>query len=1257
MLKNTFRSLRVLLFMVFVLSTGHSFAQYTVIGLNSYAGTNIYGPMTPNASSDTFFSRHAYIYPSTVLGRLQHGDTIRSIEFFKSDNNTFSGLPDFKIYIGMSASADFGAGNIHWPNRTKDTGTVLFWSGHPNSIAGNTFGFKRFEYNQSPFIFDTTLGSHLKIMVEFVQYTRQTTPVTWVYENDFSVPQFVSNNETKFISNFGKLSDSTVSSNLRKPYIRLNYPRHGTDLEVNRVYCLGRVPVLMNRADSVFARVANIGLKTVYNHTVYLEVDGVNSFLDSLVIDSLDPSEQKMIVFGSYQPKNQGVETIKVYPATDDDPTSDMDSVQRIVDYNVYSHADPFIGNAGGIGFNGSSGDFVAKFYTDSIIYLNQIKVDFALGGRPFQLGIWNENASGLPGTNIYTSDTLTSVGGTYILSVLPRVKIDSGGFFIGIRQTGTTNIAFAYQPESPVRPNAFYFAAPLGDTSWVPFSPGYDFKFNIQPRIQVANDVAVLQMNYPVSGDTIEYNQFDSIAPSARIVNYGYNDQKAPFDVICRITNQYGQQVYGDTVSITLNSNDTTTVTFDKRMSLNNYGKMYMEVFTSLYNDKVKDNDTLTAEFDIVVRFDVAVETYFDPTEGQKFELNTSRIGPVVRVVNTGASNQSNIRVTSRIRQGNQIARSQTLTTSLAGTESVILAFDSFTIPWWGDVVFETYCWGVIDSFSSNDTARVNVYVDKSYDVGIRSVTRPKAGVRYERKTQFRPYVDVRNYGVKDQDTVPVQALIMNLSGDTLYQDLTVLSVAKFSTGQALFKLFTVPDSVQTLQFQVQTLLPTDQDRSNDTIQHTFEVVTPRDLAIDSWIEPIDQRIYNSTSSFTPTVRVRNSGNYVLNNPPVVYCRFTDSKGTVLYLDSAIQESGLAIDAYDTIQFPKPFSPTLKDRYFGMIWHKWQEDGERSNDTLRMNFEISFDYSLALTSIRIPDNNAIYAYNATPIAPRFIVRNDGLKSVTTQTNFTVTINKIGGGILYQQTGVIDSIPVDQSKTISLPLAFQLNQIGTFQTTVVISNPDDDYHLDDTLRNTFTIAKNYDVAVQRIDFPTSQSVVNTAHTYSPKAIFQNLGDSSINSPFSVSFQIMNGLNMLYNQNESITLKSGESLTVHFDSSFVAPDRGTYLARAIARYGNDQEKSSDTLETSFTVVFATGVNNLVQTDLKLFPNPVQDQLMLTFISEPKRVELIDMNGKTIELTPVRYDGYYEYTTMMLSPGMYQFMVSTEQGVYVLRWMKE
>ncbi|MFT7591988.1 MAG: hypothetical protein ACI9UJ_001917, partial [bacterium] len=645
--------------------------------------------MVSRTDSNAAFSRHAYIYPASTLGDLSHGDSIRMIEFFKTNNSVYTGNPNFTMYLAMSDSADLGMGNIQsWSTEVAKSGVKKVFDGAIQTIVDGSTGYKAFSFD-SLFVFDTTQGSHLKIFVEFYQYTRQAggqIPL-WAYENNNSVPGFVSNNETKYIFGVNSAPDTTLYSQVRKPSIRIHYPRHDMNAAVNNVYCLGELALLMAPVDTIKFIVRNTGKNKLYNHPFELGIRGANSFLDTIYLDSLDVYSSMMLLSSKYEPAKKGIDTITVRSVGDPYILDDTTTFIRKISYNVLSHNNPFVTNAAfGVGFNGSSGDFIAKYYTDSN-YINQIKIGFSSSGLPFIIGIWQEDTLGLPGKEVYTSDTLTSNGGQYIQPILPKVQVHDG-YFVGIRQLSTQNIAFLYETESPIRPDVFYFTAPAGDTNWTPFSPGFDFNFDIQPRIQVAHDVAVISASNPAPLDTFEFNINDSLYPKVTVYNYGVNDQNNPFDVVCEVFNQFDKSVYRSVEVITLDAEDSLEVTFSDALSLGNYGNLRMEVYTKLSGDQAIENDTFSIDFSIYVQYDIQVESFFEPVEGTRYELNKDKVGPIVRMVNFGSLDQTNIKVTSRIRRDTMIAKSQTITIDLVGGGSQILSFDSVTIPFAGDII-----------------------------------------------------------------------------------------------------------------------------------------------------------------------------------------------------------------------------------------------------------------------------------------------------------------------------------------------------------------------------------------------------------------------------------------------------------------------------------------------------------------------------------------------------------------------------------------
>ncbi len=1219
------------------------FAQYTTIGPVTFA-SNTYGPMVSRTDSNAAYSRHAYVYPAASLGNLAHGDSIRMIEFFKTNAAVYSGNPSFKMYLAMSDTADFGIGNIKsWTTEVGKPGVKKVFDGNVQSIVDASAGYKAFHFD-SLFVFDTTQGSHLKIFVEFYQYTRQTAGQIpfWAYENDQSVLAFVSNNETKYVFGVNTAIDSTLYTQVRKPSIRIHYPRFDQNAAVNNVYCLGELALLMAPVDTIKFVVRNTGKKTLYNHPFQISITGANTFKDTVYADSLATFSSTMLFSSSYRPKNKGADSITVTSLGDPYSTDDTTLMVRNISYNVLSHNNPFVTNAGfGIGFNGSSGDFIAKYYTDSN-YINQIKIGFSSSGLPFKLGIWQEDTNGLPGKEIYTSDTLISNGGQYIQPILPKVQVREG-YFVGIRQLGTQNIAFLYEPESPVRPNAFYFTAPAGDTNWTPFSPGFDFNFDIQPRIQVAHDVSVLRIANPEALDTFEFNINDSIYPKATIFNYGAKDQNNPFDVVCEVIDQFDNVVYRSVEVITLDAEDSTVVTFSKKFSLGNYGDLRMQVYTKLSGDQASENDTLSVDFSIYVKYDIQVESFFEPISGTRYELNKDKVSPTVRMVNFGSKDQNGIRVTSRIIQDSFVAKSQTLIIDLAGGSSQILAFDSVTIPFAGEVYFEVFCWNTIDSFPVNDTARVMVTVVRSNDLGIVSVIRPRDSTVFERNEILRPYLNYRNFGLGDQDSVVVTCAISQESGNIIYTDTIIKALPKLSTIQALFREFKAPDSAQTLYFDAKTWIDGDQDTTNDKVRTKFFIKTKTDLALKTIAHPVKDSLYLLGDTIRPSVQVQNTGNNVVPGTAELFFIIQNSTGSIVYRDSTTLSSALAIDATKWLSFAPFGILNIKDAYNATCFVRLTTDGERGNDTLRTNFNASLSNSVAAIEILSPEMNQVYQLNRDTVYPVFTIANTGVNDLSNPVYYTFTL-KTNGNTVYTLNDSATTLASESSTTIN-GTRFIPTATGNYTANLIIQNADDEVLTDNAITHVFHVSLQNDVSPIRFLYPEIDSLVYANRMYAPKASFKNLGDSAQSEEFSVSYLIdFEGSNK-YNSNKNITLDSGENRTVVFDSTFNPKIPGLYQMMVISRLGSDQVKSNDTLFGSFVVDFHSSVENLTLYGVQVYPNPAHDWIQVEVVDNTLTgIALYDAAGRLVSNKQLQSSANVTLDVQDLQSGMYWLQIS-------------
>jgi len=1248
------RKFYTLCWLLFVLSISGQ-AQTITIGTFGFSTTDFYGPLRATGAADTAYSRFAYIYNEQAIDGLKHGDTITAFSFMKMFNDRIRYSPNFKIFVRMSIPADFGTGPLNWTSESKATGMVKVYDGDPGQSVTTKDGWTVFKFS-TPYVVDTSLGRvNLEILTEY-QQERKESLIPWVYQTDFHTPAFVSNNETKYQSGTGFAPDTVRNSNIRKPYLKIHIPRHDTSLRVNHIFALGKAPVLMNTADTIKAWVENEGKKTLYNHPVYVKVSGANKHLDTVYIDSLKPYEERLIYFGNHDSMDRtGGETINVHFDQDKYPTGDSLKQDRSVNYNVYSHVDhtkPY--GPGGIGFNGSDGDFVAKFYVDSIQYMNQIKVDFSRLNSTFKLGVWSMDSTGRPGKELYMSDTLYSIIGTNILNLTPKVKIDTA-FFVGIRQVGTSNVAFRYQLETPLRPHTFYYTVPAGGTQWVEFNAyTTNFIVGIQPRIQVANDVGVTAIRKPRLSDTIEYST-DSIAPIATVINYGYADQKIPFDVVCEVENEYGQIIYKSTKTITIKAEDTLQVEFDSSLNFRYVRNNTIRVYTKLFNDRVRDNDTLTRSYYVGILHDVYAEGFFSPVDDEQYRLNTDYVKPVARIVNNGIRDKTGIYVTVEALKDSISIYSQTKVVNIAAEGSMIVPFDSFVLSREGRVQVRVYVHNIIDSFPINDTARVFVNVVKSDDIGLLSIIRPKDSSVYHRKDRFTPFLNVRNLGSEDQDSVSIICTITDMDGKVWYKDTSTKKYTFFSTTQEIFDEFTVIDS--NMFYDVVFIVHNvgDQDASNDTLRSRIQGRSRFDLGLQAIVAPTPgQKLsYNSTGN-NPNIKIHNFGTDPIPASNYIWIEVEEVATGSTYLDSALIPFSIPGDSTFDFNFTKGLLTDKLGDFMLKAWCAVPNDLEQRNDTLRTAFSVEADYSIALVEVLEPTDSQHFEQNVSTIRPSIKIRNSGLKDIDQETpiNLFVTFNK---AIVRDETIKLSNLGAGRDTTLNFT-SYLAGLRGEYKWRVGLNNPTDQISTDDTLAGVYFVGKENDIKAYRLTFPTTDTVLIANEPYAMKAEFINLGDSDQTTLFSVSMQIFDNGNMVYNSNSSTQATAGDTFEVTLTAAFTPIKKTTYDYLVFSLLGTDQDKTNDTIQGTIESKWSVSVAKLNGHEIRLSPNPSSGlvQVSVPAALYKKQYRVSDAFGRIV------LEGEFDSTQSEIdmqdaSPGIYHFTVLGNTGQTTLRFV--
>lgn len=367
------------------------------------------------------------------------------------------------------------------------------------------------------------------------------------------------------------------------------------DASVKEVYTLGKLPIPYANPHIIRANVQNTGIDTLFNQLVRANVTGTNTFADSVIIDTILPGQNRYATFSNYSYINTGNCIVTVSVPPDSTNTNNSKIFNQIITTGTYAYAEPTLPSIGGVGFNGVGGDFIAKFPYTGSNNINQVGVNFFAGGQPYQILIYSM-INDTPGTLIWSSSTLTSSAGINTISVNPVVPV-SGTFFVGVRQTGTTNVSFGYQAEDPIRNGVFYYKATTA-ANWADFaSTNSAFRFMVEPRLQIADDIGVQSVSSPCN--VVVLNS-PVIFPRVRVYNYGLNGYSTA-TVKYSITGPTSSS--GTTVfpSVSLSSNTSVDLTLSSSFNPNTIGTYTMKVWTELASDLEKNNDTATYVFTVV--------------------------------------------------------------------------------------------------------------------------------------------------------------------------------------------------------------------------------------------------------------------------------------------------------------------------------------------------------------------------------------------------------------------------------------------------------------------------------------------------------------------------------------------------------------------------------------------------------------------------------------------------------------------------------
>lgn len=1192
-------------------------AQVITIGSGSFTGSNFAGPANTSTIANAA-SRYAYIYPANTLTGLLHGDTIRSIAFFRNSGASIGGTCNMKIYIRTTVNSNYGNRNVNWVNLTQSTGMKKVYDQSPASDIGSSNTWVRFTFS-TPFVVDTVFGKNLELLVEYTQASAQSESIFWSYESSGTVNGFAAN-QTKFVrTNGGTLTDTTNSSTELHPSLRIEFPRTDFDVLVSKVYSLGKLPIPQGNPDTVRAIVQNVGKKSA-NFKMFLESRGVNNLIDSATY-SLGYLEERTINLPLLYPSNLGFDTLIASMQNDDNTSNNSALSYRIATEFMYSYKDPTRPVAGGIGFNGTTGDFVAKFYSSSSKKINQISVAFSGANQPFQLGIWKaDGVNGKPGTNVWNSDTMMPKP-SFITPVDPPVTVN-GNFYVGVRQIGNVNVGFGYQPDVPVRKNTFFYAAPYGDTNWVDFAPDAPFKFVIEPRIQAANDVAAVAMTYP--GDTVWLNAVSAMAPKARFINYGANNQTTAFPVKMNIF-RYGNLEYTSSRNITLNSSQLQTVSFDSTFNPQLAGVYDVQIITRLSTDQIKDNDTLRTKLVVAAFKDVGPATIFDPSNGYDYEQFVDTIFPTVFIQNYGLDNQGPFGVRAEIYDSNNtLVYSDSKSFTLTALNSILASFKPFPCDVKGRYFFRAFTQLGIDVDKTNDTVQRFFNIVRSNDVAITSIIYPENGKSYAPPVAAKkPSAVLENLGDLNQGVPFYSYCDIYYNNTLIYRDSFSINSFRGNPETLIFKNFQ-PSFKGYYQAKFYTGLPEDQYHKNDTMVSVFAVGLPDDVELVS-IKPSPSASLQLNMPIPTGFTIRNNGYNPQNTPfPVIYKVTQGASIKYVKVKMVTVDSGetktIMIDTSLKLDNMNPFTVT--------VYSTLNKDFNKINDTIKGVFGVVKSYDVSADKILFPTSNDTLLVNTQNVTPTVSVRNLGDSMYKGRFKVTLKISNAQNGVVFYNKS-LDTLMNDTGHLLlNFPIFGVSNSPLQIKLVSYLTILNDQESINDTVRENSRFMIRYDAQSLNVLVPASGAVyTNTTTVLNPKLSVKSNGVSLMPVFFAraiIRYQDTSLKQEVEVYRDSIaisTLTAGATLQADllkmFDVSSMA--NGDYKCYMDVLSSSDQVYTNDKTSIAFKINRSSGLNAIALGGVKVYPNPSNGWLEVS-VKEAvlaRELSIVDVYGRTLK----------------------------------------
>ena len=559
----------------------------------------------PSTSSTSAFATNPYaanesIYTEAEIGAgnfLTAVNAINKIGFNIAQLGTNNSFGLIKIYL-----KEVPAGTTIFASGTYSTTgyTQVFGGATGGTVILSTTGFTEITLSTT---FVRTTGNNLQVLIERADNTGHSNFIYRTANGNNTGATVFSGRRYNSTSALSSSPLPSLTAGAFRAQIRFKH-EFANDAAVLPIYSLGKLPINNAVPHIISTTVLNNGAQTITALQVTLTITGANSFADVQTIATLAPGASAIVNFTAFTPTVTGTNNISVTVPPDDDNTNNISTTLQIVNTNTWSYSQ---GNTstGTAGANNTI-DLVSKYYNSTATLLSQAAVYFSANGQPYKIGVWDASGTGgSPGSLLFETTLQTSVAGLNMVPIIPALPVNVGNFYIGVRQTTTTNFNLLRQTESPLRSNNFYYASPTG-TAWVDNSTGSSNRFMIDPKLQTPIDAFVTKIILPNNGGTTCSINSETI--NAEITNVGSSTIAANAATVTLKITGANPQILQTTNLAAINSGGKGLVNFTG-VNLSNPGINYDTVYVNLPGDAEALNDTANAVQTVTAR-NVALET-----------------------------------------------------------------------------------------------------------------------------------------------------------------------------------------------------------------------------------------------------------------------------------------------------------------------------------------------------------------------------------------------------------------------------------------------------------------------------------------------------------------------------------------------------------------------------------------------------------------------------------------------------------------------